>query len=108
VQGRYEQAEPLYLQALELRQRLLGENHLDVAASLNNLAALYQAQGRYEQAEPLYLQALTIVRSTLGKQHPSTRTIWQNFVRFVQTVIKNEQSAVLSKHPLVQNLLHQM
>jgi tetratricopeptide (TPR) repeat protein len=107
-QGRYEQAEPLYLQALELYQRLLKDDHPNVANSRNNLAGFYQEQGRYEQAEPLYLQALTIAVSTLGENHPSTRTIWQNFVLFVQTVVENKQSAVLSNHPTVQNLLHQM
>jgi tetratricopeptide (TPR) repeat protein len=52
-QGRYEQAEPLYLQVLELGKRLWGEDHPDVAISLNNLAALYKSQGRYEQANYL-------------------------------------------------------
>ena len=28
--------------------------------SLNNLAALYQAQGKYAEAEPLYQRALAI------------------------------------------------
>ncbi|MFP4410547.1 tetratricopeptide repeat protein, partial [Coleofasciculus sp.] len=40
TQGRYDQAEPLYLQALDLRQRNLGDDHADVATSLNNLARL--------------------------------------------------------------------
>ncbi len=45
-QGRYTEAEPLYLQALDLRKRLLGDNHPLVALSLNNLALLYDSQGR--------------------------------------------------------------
>ena len=69
-QGRYEQAEPLFVQALELRQRLLGENHPHVATSLNNLAGLYCFQGRYEQAEPLYEQALELHKRLLGEDHP--------------------------------------
>ncbi|WP_130758767.1 tetratricopeptide repeat protein, partial [Microcystis aeruginosa] len=40
-QGRYTEAEPLYLQALDLYKRLLGDNHPHVAQSLNNLAGLY-------------------------------------------------------------------
>ncbi len=40
AQGRYEAAEPLYLEALEMRKELLGDKHPDVALSLNNLAAL--------------------------------------------------------------------
>jgi tetratricopeptide (TPR) repeat protein len=64
-QGRYEQAEPFYVQALELMRKLLGEDHPAVASSLNNLAYLYDSQGRYEQAEPLYLQALEVLLKAL-------------------------------------------
>ena len=77
-QGRYSEAEPLHLQALELRKRLLGDNHFDVAQSLNNLAGLYDSQGRYSEAEPLFLQALLIVEISLGKEHPKTKTTRNN------------------------------
>jgi hypothetical protein len=40
-QGRYAEAEPRYMQALEIRQRQLGSDHPHVAMSLNNLAGLY-------------------------------------------------------------------
>ncbi|NJO75902.1 MAG: TIR domain-containing protein, partial [Leptolyngbyaceae cyanobacterium RM1_406_9] len=43
-QGRYAQAEPLYLRALAISQAQLGENHPDVATKLNNLAELYRSQ----------------------------------------------------------------
>ncbi|WP_130758765.1 tetratricopeptide repeat protein, partial [Microcystis aeruginosa] len=49
-QGRYTEAEPLYLEALDLYKRLLGDNHPHVATSLNNLAGLYDSQGRYTEA----------------------------------------------------------
>ena len=39
--------------ALEARERVLGKEHPDTLASVNNLASLYQAQGRYGEAEPL-------------------------------------------------------
>ena len=77
-QGRYEEAEPLYEQALELSQRNLGENHPDVATSLNNLAGLYRSQGRYEEAEPLYEQALELCERVLGVNHPNTITMRKN------------------------------
>ncbi|WP_254921402.1 tetratricopeptide repeat protein, partial [Nodularia sp. NIES-3585] len=78
-QGRYDQAEPLYLQALELLKRLLGDNHPSVATSLNNLALLYESQGRYDQAEPLYLQALELFKRLLGDNHPHTITVRENW-----------------------------
>ena len=49
---------------------MLGAQHPDVAASLNNLALLYRAQGRYGEAEPLYQRALAIYEAVLGTQHP--------------------------------------
>ncbi|MGK7928483.1 MAG: tetratricopeptide repeat protein, partial [Spirulina sp.] len=57
-QGKYKAAKPLYMQSLELRKKLLGEEHPDVATSLNNLAFLYQSQRKYKDAEPLYMQSL--------------------------------------------------
>jgi tetratricopeptide (TPR) repeat protein len=77
-QGKYSQAEPLYIQALALRRKLLGEEHPDVATSLNNLAALYDSQGKYSQAEPLYIQALDIFERRLGVDHPHTVIVRNN------------------------------
>ncbi|WP_287131357.1 tetratricopeptide repeat protein [Candidatus Cyanaurora vandensis] len=81
-QGRYEQAEPLYEQALALSRKLLGEEHPAVASSINNLAALYDSQGRYEQAEPLYVQALALRRKLLGQEHPDVATSLNNLGAF--------------------------
>ena len=69
-QGRYSEAEPLYLQALEIGRRSLPEDPADLASHLNNLAGLYRDQGRYSEAEPLYLQALEIDRRWLPEDHP--------------------------------------
>lgn len=52
-QGLYTEAEPWLDQCLAAVQVRLGEEHLDVATSLNNLAELYRSQGRYNEAEPL-------------------------------------------------------
>jgi transcriptional regulator of NAD metabolism len=39
--GDYEKAEPLYLKALKISEKILGEEHPDRATSYNNLALLY-------------------------------------------------------------------
>src|SRR4028118_327987 len=70
-QGRYSEAEPLYLQAVEIDRRSLPEDHPDLAMGLNNLALLYKSQGRYSEAEPLFLQAVEIDRRSLPEDHPS-------------------------------------
>src|SRR5260221_2057366 len=51
-QGKAAEAIPLAERALEIRKRVLGENHPDYAKSLINLAELYMSVSYYEQAEP--------------------------------------------------------
>jgi tetratricopeptide (TPR) repeat protein len=84
-QGRYSEAEPLYLQALEIGRRSLPEDHPSLATQLNNLAALYESQGRYSEAEPLYLQALEIQRRALREDHPFLATHLNNLARLYQS-----------------------
>jgi CHAT domain-containing protein len=68
--GKYGEAQPLAELALEIHEKVHGPDHPDVFASLNNLAALYQAKGSYEKAEPLYRRALVIVEKVAGPEHP--------------------------------------
>ena len=70
--GEYAKAEPLYQEALRIRQKVLGPEHPEVATSLNNLAALYNAMGEYAKAEPLYQEALRICQKVFGPDHPDT------------------------------------
>jgi CHAT domain-containing protein/Flp pilus assembly protein TadD len=77
-QGKYNEAIPIAEQVLEIRERLLGENHPDVATSLNNLAGLYGDQGRYDEAEPLYERSLAIYEEALGENHPHVATALNN------------------------------
>ena len=58
--------------------KALGPDHPDVAANLNNLAALYYAQGDYAQAEPLFKRALAIRERALGPDHPDVATSLNN------------------------------
>ena len=69
AQGHYFKAESLFTQALELRQQVLGKEHLDVANSLNKLASLYHSQGRYSEAEPLFVEVLELKKRLLGEAH---------------------------------------
>jgi len=70
--GRYEHAEPQLEKALEIRKRVLGDDHPDTLRSMNNLAFLYMRQGRYAEAEPIFRKALASQRRVLGDDHPDT------------------------------------
>nr|MDZ8001311.1 tetratricopeptide repeat protein [Aulosira sp. DedVER01a] len=73
-QGLYALAEPWRIQCLSTVKTRLGEEHPEVATSLNNLANLYESQGNYTAAEPLFQQALAMRKRLLGDQHPDTAT----------------------------------
>jgi tetratricopeptide (TPR) repeat protein len=85
-QGRYNDAEPLYLRALVINEQQLGANHPNTATSLNNLASLYCSIGRYSDAEPLYLRALGISEQQLGANHPSTATSLNNLANLYESI----------------------
>ena len=80
---KYEAAEQLYLQAIEIDKIALPENHPERATHLNNLANLYESQGKYEAAEQLYLQALEIRKIALPENNPDTAmTLWHLAVHY--------------------------
>ena len=68
-QGKYVEAEPVYLRALEIYQTVHGEEHLDVAATLNNLGVIHRMHGQYADAQRLLMRALHIKEKVLGTDH---------------------------------------
>ncbi len=58
-----------YLESIDIREKVLGKEHPDYAASLGELASLYKDIGQYEKAEQLYLDAIAIQEKTLGREH---------------------------------------
>ena len=84
--GEYAKAEPLYQEALRIRQKVLGPEHSDTAASLNNLASLYWAMGEYVKAEPLLKEALRIRQKVFGSGHPDTAQSLNNLAELYQAM----------------------
>jgi tetratricopeptide (TPR) repeat protein len=59
LRGKYDAAEPLYRETLQLTEKVLGKEHPDTLTSMNNLARLLYSQGKYDAAEPLYRETLS-------------------------------------------------
>ena len=72
AQGKYAQAQPLFEKALEIRRRLLTDDHPDTAASYNNVAVNLTPRGSTPRPSRCYEKALEIRRRLLTDDHPDT------------------------------------
>jgi CHAT domain-containing protein len=95
-QARYPEAEPLYLRALAIREKISGAEHIDVARTLTNLANIYQRQARYAEAELLYLRAIAILEKALGPEHPDVADLLNNLA-----MLYNDQARYAEAEPLL-------
>jgi len=68
--GQYDAGLPLAERALELREKVLGPEHPDVATALDELGQILHRKGEYARAEPPYQRALAIREKALGLEHP--------------------------------------
>ena len=70
MQGRYDEAEPLFKRTLAIEEKVLGPGHSTVASDPQQPRPALFAQGRYVEAEPLYKRSLVIREKALGPDHP--------------------------------------
>ena len=77
-EGRWEEAEKLFLEAVETRMTKIGDDHPSTLNSISGLALTYRKQGRWEEAEKLFLEVVETRKTKLGANHPSTLTSMAN------------------------------
>jgi tetratricopeptide (TPR) repeat protein len=70
-QGRPDEAEPYYLEALEAARRASPERRVDLATITSNLSQVYGARGEHARVIEMLEQALAIRREILPQDHPS-------------------------------------
>ena len=69
--GEYEKAAAMHREALAMQKAALGNEHPDVAESLDALAIVLQHQGKLPEAEMMHREALTMRRKLLGNHDPA-------------------------------------
>jgi len=95
AQGLYNKAAPWLEQCLEITKKRLGEEHRDVAISLNNLALLYYSQSRYSEAEPLHIEALALRRKLLGEEHQDIAASLNNLAGLYYSQVRYSEAETL-------------
>ena len=66
------QAETQLRRAVQIKEKLLGPKHADVARMLGNLADVIQREGKLDEATELHRRALAIKLEVYGPKHPHT------------------------------------
>jgi hypothetical protein len=61
-QGRWEEAEEVFVHVTETRKTKLGADRPDTLTSMANLASTYRKQGHWDEAEELFVQGLESIR----------------------------------------------
>jgi len=74
--AQYQKSIDLAEDAIRAMEKEYGPEHLNVAAMLNNLAALYKIKGKYAEAHKLYSRALVIYEKRLGLDNYYAAKVW--------------------------------
>jgi len=114
VQGRLDEAERLFLEALAVAEAAFGAAGGELPPLLNDLAVVYKYAARFDEAKALYRRALAAVEAALGPEHPEAATIWHNlggiehargrFAEgevFAQRSVEIREAALGADHPAV-------
>jgi tetratricopeptide (TPR) repeat protein len=99
-QGKYEAAEEMSQRALKGREKVLGVEHPDTLASVNNLAVVFRYQGKYEAAEEMSQRALEGRKKALGVEHPDTLASVGNLAVVLQYQGKYEAAEEMRRRAL--------
>jgi tetratricopeptide (TPR) repeat protein len=79
--GQYKAAEGTHQQLVQRRVKVLGKEHPDTLASMNNLADALSGQGQYTEAEQMHRETLALKEKVLGKEHPDTLVSMNNLAQ---------------------------
>jgi len=105
--GRYNKAEEVTLEALELRKEAFGEDHSGYGASLNNLAVLKKETGRYNESEEEIKQAIEILKKTPETQEMPLAIAMNNQAMLYQAMGRYEQAEEELKNAIAISEEHQ-
>jgi eukaryotic-like serine/threonine-protein kinase len=85
AQDRFSDAMPILVEAIEIEERELGPDHVDLAPHLVNLANLRIDLGETDEAIAPAERALALRRATFGPRHPDVASSLQTLGRIAYT-----------------------
>jgi hypothetical protein len=98
--GRWNDAALPQREVLEKRQRILGDEHPDTIAAMNNLANTLGHQGKLDEAAWMRKEVLEKRQRTLGDEHPDTIAAMNNLAITLIDQGKLDEAAWMGKEVL--------
>ena len=84
-QGQWQEAEQMHREVLEVRRRVLGQEHPDTLASMSNLAIVPpRARPMAKEAEQMHREVLEVQGRVLGQEHPRTLASMNNLANVLR------------------------
>ena len=98
---RFDEAEPLFREALAIDEATLGPEDQGLAKPLNNLALVQRARGDHVEAERNLKRSLRILENSLGRRHPDVAGSLNNLARLYETTGFPERAQPLLERALM-------
>merc|ERR1712157_445805 len=84
----------VYKESLKLEKKILGNDHLSVGTTLNNIGSVYFSNESFEEALKAYQQALDILVLNLGGFHMDVATVYSNIGDVYFATKKMEEAGI--------------
>ncbi|EMT62469.1 Protein SERAC1 [Fusarium odoratissimum] len=97
-QGRYSKAEKLRREGLTIREKLLGEEHIETLVTASDLAGSLSNLGHFEESERLQRGVIETLKHLYGDEHEQTLDAMANLSVFLNKQEKNDEALVLDRH----------
>ncbi|XP_031109164.1 kinesin light chain 3 isoform X2 [Ipomoea triloba] len=100
LEGKLEDAEKLFLAAIQEAKEGFGDRDSHVASACNNLAELYRVKKELDKAKPLYLEAISILEESFGHDDIRVGAALHNLGQFYLVQQNLEQARVCYERAL--------
>lgn len=83
-----------------IQEKTLGENHEDVAGSLDRLAEVLREQGQIKESEAMFRRGLEVTESAFGPTHAETAASLSNLALALDHLGKSDEAEQLFRRAL--------
>jgi len=110
----FDKALELYYKTLDIREKILGIEHVHTAVTYNDIGYVYNSQGDYSKALEYHKKALTIREKVFGNEHPDVAQSYNNIgfvyysqgnyskaLEYFQKALKIDEKVLGNEHPNV-------